>query len=192
MPDTIGRSMKQLLHSDVLFSSVLILSPSGLDGKLNDYGKFLIFDYVVEFAETMSSISQDQESVAFYTSHDLRRTSFVAERFLGLLLRDSLLIFSGSIPNLSLDSDPRSAPLGIYNCSVGDKVNRARRCLNLLEGILVWLGKRFGLSAPLNDFRTNSRAVRQSLEARYANWNSNLNIGLDYAFSGGSLYGPAS
>ena len=190
MPDQIDKSMKQLLHCDVLFSSILILSPSGLDGKLNEYGKFLIFDYAFEYAETMSSISQDQEKVAFYTSHDLLRTSVVAERFLGLLLQDSNLIFSGIVPNLPQDSDPWSAPPGIYSCGVSEKVNRARRCVNLFERILEWLGPRFGLSSPLNEFKVNSRLVRQLLEAGYANWDGSLNVSLDYAFPRAPLFGP--
>ena len=190
MPDQIEKSMKRLLHCDVLFSSILILSPSGLDGKLNEYGKFLIFDYAFEYAETMSSISQDQEKVAFYTSHDLLRTSFVAERFLSLLLQDSDLIFSGIVPNLPRDSDPWSAPPGIYSCGVGEKVNRASRCLNLLERILEWLGPRFGLSSQLNEFKVNSRLVRQLLEAGYPNWDGSLNVSLDYAFPRAPMFGP--
>ena len=189
LPDVIVHSMKQLLRCDVLFSSILILSPTGLKGTLNEYGKILIFEYAFEYAETMSSISQDQGKVSFYTSHDLLRTSYVADRFLDLLLKDSGILFSGLVPVTPLNSPARADVPGISGCGLGEMVNRSRRCLNLLERAFEWLGPRFGLPAHLNEFRVKSRTVRQSLEAGYTNWNATPRAGLGVDFQGGLMYG---
>lgn len=191
IPNQIDGPLRKLLLCDVLFSSVLILSPSGLDGKLNEYGKFLIFDYTSKYAETMSSISHDHGKAAFYTSHDLLRTSFVAERFLSLLLQDSKLIFSGVVPSLPRHFGPWSAHPGIYNLGTLERVNRASRCLDLLEEILEWLGPSFGLSAPLNEFKVNSMLVRQLLESSYANWDGSINGNLD-ALLGAPTFAPTN
>ena len=190
LPDVIVSSIKQLLRCDVLFSSILVMSPTGLKGSLSHYGKFLIFEYAFEFAEIMSSINQDQNKVSFYTSHDLLRTSYVATRFLDLLLQDSNLLFSGIVPIAPSNSPHTSDIPGISRCGVGEMVNRSRRCLNLMERVFEWMGPRFGLSGPLNDFKVKSRTVRQSLEAGYTNWNSNPNIGRGFAVAGGPMYGP--
>ena len=189
LPDVIVHSMKQLLRCDVLFSSILILSPTGLEGTLSGYGKILIFEYAFEYAEIMSSISQDQGRVSFYTSHDLLRTSYVADRFLDLLLKDSALLFSGLVPVVPPKSPARSDVPGISGCGVGEMVNRSRRCLNLLERVFEWLGPRFGLPAHLNEFRGKSRSVRQSLEAGYTNSNTNASAGLGFDFQGIPMYG---
>lgn len=189
LPDVIVHSMKQLFRCDVLFSSILILSPTGLKGTLSEYGKILIFEYAFEYAEIMSSISQDQGKVSFYTTHDLLRTSYVADRFLDLLLKDSTRLFSGLVPVIPLNSPAVDDVPGISGCGLGEMVNRSRRCLNLLERVFEWLGPRFGLPAHLNEFRVKSRMVRQSLEAGYTNWNANPRAGLGVNLQGGTMYG---
>lgn len=176
LPDYMNKSLKKLLQSDVLYSSILILLPPELVGTLCGYGTFLIFEYAVEYADLMVSIIEDQESFVFHTSNDILRASFVAERLIDILLDDSALLFSGVIPRAPPDSIPASGPSTIPARTIGEMVNRAHRCLAQLEKILEHLGPRYGYPEPLSDFKARSSDLRRSLQAIYDNWNRNLGV----------------
>jgi len=179
LTDQIKRPIKILFRGDLLFSSILIMSPTGPAGTLNEYGKFLIFEYTVEYAELMCTVNVDPDQCILYTSHDVLRASFVARRFLTLLMDDSTLLFGDIMPRDQLLSQGGSPPLPApllttFTRGVGEMVKRAHECLNLLERALEDLGSKTGNFSPLKEFRANSRRVRQSLPlAGYPNWNGN-------------------
>lgn len=150
LTDQIGRPIKNLLRGDLLFSSILIMSPTGLVGTLNDHGKFLIFEYTVEHAELMCTMSRDSEQSVLHTSHDVLRVAFIARRFLGLLLDDSALLFGDVMPRDPLQPRGRSPPLpaplvATFTRGVEDMVKRAHDCINLLEKALEDLGSKVRL-----------------------------------------------
>jgi len=176
LPDHIEKPHKQIFRSDVLYSSILILSPTALVGKLSDYGKFLIFEYAAEYAELMASTSGDQEHFVFFTYHDLLRTYFVAKRLISTLLSDTTLFFGGVIPGAPAHSIPPSGPSEIPARTVGEMVNKAHRSLNQSERILEFLGPRYGYLGPLSRFKTQSSELRHTLQAIYDNWSRSLSV----------------
>ena len=171
LPNQIKSPIRKLLRCEALYSSILILSPPDLDDDLTDYGKYLIFEYAVEYADLMSSIGSDAEQFAFYTSHDMLRASFIVKRFLALLLSDFTLFFGSSIsgpPPQALTSS--GAPV-LQHRTVGEMLSRAYKCLNLYDKILEYLELRFGYTDPLKEFRVQSSSVRQLLKSSYDKWN---------------------
>lgn len=171
LPNEIKSPIRKLLRCEALYSSILILSPPDLDDDLKDYGKYLIFEYAVEYADLMSSIGSDVEQFAFYTSHDMLRASFIVKRFLALLLSDFTLFFGSSIsgpPPQTLTSS--GAPV-LQHRTVGEMLSRAYNCLNLYDKILEYLELRFGYTDPLKEFRVQSSSVRQLLKSSYDKWN---------------------
>lgn len=171
LPDQIKNPIKKLLRCEALYSSILILSPPDLDDDVTNYGKFLIFEYAVEYADLMSSVGSDAEEFAFYTSHDMLRASFVVKRLLALLMSDFALFFGSSTsrpPPQALTSS--GAPV-LQHRTVGEMLSRAYNCLNLWDKTLEYLGLRFGYTDPLKEFRVQSNDLRRLLKASYDKWN---------------------
>ena len=174
LPGQIKVPIKKLLRCEALYSSILILSPSDLDEDISDYGKFLIFEYAIEYADLMSTVGSDAEQFAFYTSLDMLRTSFIVKRFLRLLLSDSTLFFGSSISRPPLHVPTSSGAPVIQRRTVGEMLGRAHNCLNLCDKILEYLELRFGYTDPLKEFRVQSNHVRNLIQASYDEWNRSL------------------
>ena len=173
LPNQIKTPIKKPLRCEALYSSILILSPPDLDDDLTDYGKFLIFEFAVEYADLMSSVGSDADNFAFYTSHDMLRTSFVVKRLLALLQRDFALFFGSSISRPPPQAPTSSGAPVLPHRTVGEMLSRAYNCLNLCDKTLEYLGLRFGYSDPLKEFRVQSSDVRQLLKGSYDKWNRN-------------------
>lgn len=173
MPDQIKSPIRKLLRCEALYSSILILSPPDLEDDLTDYGKFLIFEYAVEYADLMSCVGSDAEQFAFYTSHDMLRASFVVKRLLALLLSDFALFFGSSISRPPPQALTSSEVPVLQHRTVGEMLSRAYNCLNLCDKTLEYLGPRFGYTDPLKEFRVQSSDVRQLLKTSYDKWNRN-------------------
>lgn len=191
LPDQIKDPIKKLLRCETLYSSILILSPPDLDDDVTDYGKFLILEYAIEYADLMSSVGSDAEQFAFYTSHDMLRASFVVKRLLALLLSDFALFFGSSAlrpPPQALTSS--GAPV-LQHWTVGEMLSRTYKCLNLWDKVLEYLGLRFGYTDPLKEFRVQSSDVRRLLETSYDEWNRKpRTTGHDRYTSAGSSMDP--
>lgn len=175
LPNQIKSPIRKLLRCEALYSSVLILSPPDLDDDLTDYGKYLIFEYAVEYADLMSSIGNDSEQFAFYTSHDMLRASFIVKRFLALLLSDFNLFFgsnSSRPPPQALVSS--GAPV-LQHRTIRERLSKAHNCLHLYDKTLEYLELRFGYTDPLKEFRVRSSTVRQLLKSSYENWSRSPN-----------------
>ena len=184
------RPIRKLFRTDVLYSSILILSPPHLCEMLGDYSKFLIFEYAAEYAELMASISKDQERFAFYTYYDALAASFVAKRLTHTLYASSAILFSDSVPVASSSSFPPLGPSTIPARNVGERVNKAYACLTQLEEALGFLGPMYGYPKMLHDFGAQLVGIRHKLQTIYDNWNRNLGISrTQYVYSGGPIHG---
>ena len=162
-----------LFRSNTLYSSILILSPD-LEGTLCDYGKFLIFEYAVEYADIVASMSVDSKRFAFLTYYDALAVTFVGDRLIRMLYTDSAVLFSNTIAQAPPTSIPRNGPSIIPARTVGERVNRAHRCLTQIERTLGQLGPRFGYPEPLNEFKAQSSGIRHLLQNTYDRWNRSL------------------
>lgn len=176
LPDHIQKPHRKIFLSDVLYSSILILSPPNLVGKLCDYGKFLIFEYTAEYAESMVSISGDQEHFTSLTYHDKLRASFVAQRLVCAILNDSTLLFGGIVPKAPPDSIPPSGPSTIPARTVGEMVHKAHRCLDQLERTLEFLEPRYGNAESLSECKAQSSDMRHTLKAIHDSWSRSLGV----------------
>ena len=176
LPDPSMRPIRNLFHADVLYSSVLILSPPDLIDTLCDYGKFLIFEYTTEYATLMVSISRDHERSAFSSYHDALAVSFVAESLTYMLYSYSRVLFRDTVPQAPMNSVPPLGPATIPARTVGERINRAYGCLTQLEETMEYLGPRYGYCEPLNNFRSRCDGIRRELQAIYDNWNQHLGV----------------
>ena len=173
LPNVILRPMKQLLRSEVLYGCIVVLSPPG-SIKINTYGTALLFNYAVEYAEIMSAVDGDLNNFAFCTSNDLIRASHVAERFLRVLAEKPTRLLDEGMPESSPSSSGSATPPSLPTWNVGDVLERALTCLDMLEQTLDHLGQRFDNPIPLTEYRMKSNGLRPMLSFRREQWSLRL------------------
>lgn len=171
LPNVIRKPMKKLLRSELLFGSILILSPPGLSSSLKSYGKALLFSYACEFADNMSSINGDEEKFAFYNSHDILRTSFVAGRFLAVLRDGSGQFLDGAIPEAPSPGSGSVLPPSLPNWKTDEILNKALSCLDRLDKTLEHLSIRYDYPEPWKEFKDDSKMLKEMLFRRRQTWN---------------------
>lgn len=176
LPEHMQKPLKRAFRCDVLYTSVLILSPPYLEGDFYDYGKFLIFEYAAEYAELMVWVICNQECLVLSTYHDLLRTSFIAERLISTLFNNTRLLFRGITPPIPLDSVPLSGPSTLPTRTIGEMVNKTYRCLDQLMRTMELLGPKYGYSEALAKFKVESSELRHTLQVIYDNWNKSIGV----------------
>lgn len=173
LPNVILRPMKQLLRSEVLYGCIIVLSPPG-SIMTNPYGTALLFSYAVEYAEIMSTADGDLNNFAFCTSNDLIRASHVADRFLRVLTEQPSRLLDEGMPMFSPSSSGSVTPPSLPEWTLGDVLERAMTCLDMLEQTLENLGQRFDNASSLADYRIKSNGVRAILSFRRKQWGLRL------------------
>ncbi len=148
MPNTIKEPIRRLIHSDLLYSNILVLSPPGLRGPLPEHGKALIFDCATTFAELTSRVHEDLAEFAFWTFHDLQRAAYVSSRFLDILEEDPNPLSNVVAPQSLQDAEPITALPNLRSERPEQMVNRAISCLDSLDKTLESFGTRFGELGP--------------------------------------------
>lgn len=170
IPDMINKPIKRLLKCELLYGSILILSPPGLVGTLNPYGNALLFCYACEYAKIMLSISGEQEKSAFCTSYDLLRVSLVARQFIAIF-RDGLALFLDDITPVPPSSSSGCLPPPPIPILKSHQVlNDAVGCLDRLDKILEHLAVRYDSRDRLTDYRNDSKGVKEMLCYRLDAW----------------------
>ena len=79
LPSGSDEPMGKLLHSKILFTNVLLLSPPQHSDLYCDYGSALIFHYATEDAQIMVDANGEQERSRFYTSRKVLHVAFMAQ-----------------------------------------------------------------------------------------------------------------
>ena len=179
LPSDCAAPLREAFRADVLFSGILILSPP-LQGKLCEYGKFMIFEYGSEYADLMTSMVKDDEGQALITYQDFLRAVVVSDRFVELLYNDTGALFNGTVPSAPSETIP---PTTIPERNVGEMVNKAHRCLDQFEKTFEYLGQKYGYSDSRDTFKAKAQVVRRSLKGIYDWWMKNLGVSRNHYLS---------
>lgn len=168
LPQSIPRPSRMLFLSEVLYVDILFLSAPGTAEPSSEHINATLFEYAVQYAEAMSIITRGSEELAFYTSHDVLRASFVASRFLDVLESGSTYLFSG----LSIDY-PSSTAAEVLphprrpDRAVEDMVQLAFSTIALLDKILEVLCVRYGYTEPWQEYHSRSLASLNMLQSHW-------------------------
>lgn len=163
IPVMIEEPIKRLLQCELLYGSILILSPPGLLDTLNAYGQAMLFCYACEYTEIMLSMSEEQEKFAFYTSCDLLRVYLVARQFIAIFRDGPAHFIDGVTPVLPSFSSGCLPPPPIPILKSRQVLNDAVRCLDGLDKLLKHLGVRYGNTDRWKEHRNNSKGVKEML-----------------------------
>ena len=167
------------IHSrcEILYSNVLMLTPPNWLDNLPTYGKALVLQYALEYSDSIhSAINDVSEGFGFYTSHDLLRASFVAQRFVTLLMRDYELFLSAFVPSLSpaapgsvaspdvaVSGPSLSLPPLSKNSNSG-QLARIYESLERFETAIDYFCLKYGYTDSLHEYQMSSRSLKQNLE----------------------------
>ena len=170
LPNSIMKSLKNLFRSEMLYSSILLISPLKKAGevcKVCEYGKALIFEYAVDYAKTMQLICEGTKEFAICTSLDMLRASFVTGRLLDVLQDGSTYIFDAIIPQLPPTSSSSRTPPPLSNPTLEPNLDRAIDCIQRMVKVLGLLEEKFGRFGICGDAKAKSVTVLQDLYARH-------------------------
>ena len=167
LPLSIARPLRALFKSELLYVNVLILSAPGAAALFHGNGDAALFENVVQYADITSSLIQNSEEFAFYTSHDVLRASYIGCRFLDVLEAGGPSLFqrlSGQSVLRGTGPPPPSPSYRGAKESIGSAINTIER----LDKILKHLCLQYGYSEPWREFRSRSHVQTDMLQSSWA------------------------
>ena len=157
LPQSISRPSRMLFLSEVLYVDILFLSAPGTPDLSSEHINATVFEYAVQYAEAMSVITRSSEELAFYTSHDVLRASFVALRFLDVLEAGGTYLFSGLL------TEPPSSTAAVIlphprrpDRAGEDMVQVAIGAIAILDKVLEILCVQYGYTEPWQEYHSRS------------------------------------
>ncbi|KAG6014741.1 hypothetical protein E4U43_006201 [Claviceps pusilla] len=96
LPGTLPVDIRQMFEQELRYSYVYCLAPSNKAPHITDYTRLLIFEYSLEYLNTMYEIAYSGLHAALYTYHDALKVYFMANQFLAVLRDAQDLILSGA------------------------------------------------------------------------------------------------
>ena len=169
----VNQALRHHAHFEILFSNILMLTPPNWVDEMPEQGKFLLFRYAKAYADQIySSIKNGAEIVGLYSSHDLLRASFVAQRVVNLLQSHYPLLISASVPSLSPAAPEVVATPSVetdwavpnlhqpLSSNISEQLLHIYDCLRHLEVAIQYFGSKYGYTDPLNEFQMESNKLK--------------------------------
>ena len=165
LPESLSASQRALFQSETLYFKNLILSAPKAGRSAEPYCNAMAFEYTVQYAEKTSSITRHSHQLAFYTSHDLLRASYIAIHFLEILENAITTLLSRRIDQHLTEGASNEMPLPLppYR-GPEDVIETALGTIGLLDEILEDLCVQFGYSDPWQEFHTRSLSSLNMLQ----------------------------
>ena len=190
LPTSIANPLRNVLRCEMLFGSILLISPPQKAGdvcKVCRYGQALLFEYAVEYVETMQIICESGHGFPFCTSLDILRVSYTARSFLDILQESFDYISLSTIPEppLSPPCEGRPPPLPI--AAAEPKLDRAIAGVQRMINVMNLLEGRFGNAANFGNLRADGASALQNLHTRGSRPSWDPLHGTSYISSLGSL-----
>lgn len=162
-PNLLPRYFPMLYKLELLYTNVMILSPTSQYSTLCDYDKVLLFDRCIQYIAELHRILQNDTWLPYMTFLDIQRAYQVGLRFTDLLARDFDLVLSPSVPELPPLPYETLIPPALEVDRTINCQGRAVECLFRTQSILQ-LGVRKWKSPALFDaFQEHSTWLRGQL-----------------------------
>lgn len=151
-------SMRHKLHSEVLYCSLLFIWPPSFYVEVDQYGRALTYDYATGYIKHTWMLCTSP-SFAFCTSLDVKRASYVAQKFVGILDRNTMASFASHsqlIPPVPQNPSSRPPQLTRY---IEADLQKVIHFLEQMTQILQILGEKFGDLRSYDAFRKSSAGL---------------------------------
>ena len=157
----ISLPLQHLFRSEILYSSILLIWPQGSLASVCPYGRALVFQYAIDYADTTWKMLTFSNAT-FCTSLDILRAFFVGQRLLGTVQKDSP-IFHRAPPQLPPIRHDMVQPPSLIERDPAASIENAIQSIQLLSQILRLLGQKFGYSTAHSKFESESVSVLEIL-----------------------------
>ncbi len=148
---TMPAHLHRFFELDLFYSYVYVLSPSPRVPTIHPFAQRLIFEYCMRYAEMMTDLISDPAYTAPLTFYDAMRVYMTGRQFLDVLLHNTDMLLSGTIPPHP-EVKPTTAPpppVPVPRLPPGQTVQhfniiRSINCITQITTCLERLGVRFG------------------------------------------------
>lgn len=162
-----------LYRLELLYTNIILLSPSTRYPLLCDYNKALLFDRCMDFISQIHQVLENPSILPFLSFLDITRVQQVGHLFVQVLIEDFDFLLSPVVPN------PPPVPAGTPDPPIlaeEDRINcrpRALRCLTYVRDLLQYSARKWDLRRPLDEFERESAPLGKMLREGPANYGIN-------------------
>lgn len=180
-----------LYRLELLYTIIILLSPSHRYPTLHDYNKTLLFDRCMDYISQIHQVLENPSALPFLTYLDIQRVHQVGRLFVNVLSCNYDKLISGTVPV------PPSVPAGtpeppvlggedLFNCHA-----RAIRCLSYIRDMLKYCDRKWDMHGHLEQFEGESASVEKTLIDGSMGYMSNQGVYSQDPLSGMPLAGDA-
>lgn len=162
-PETTKSSFGLLYRLELLYCTIVFLSPSFGDPNICDFSRVLLLDRCVDYISQLHQALEQPSSLPFFNVVDIHRARQIGDRLVKILDESFDLLMSNELP------EPPAVPPGTPDppyLAEEDRINcraRVARCLHYIIDILNHGSTRWNLRDELAQFLRDSSGVRQRL-----------------------------
>ncbi|KAE8387869.1 fungal-specific transcription factor domain-containing protein [Aspergillus alliaceus] len=162
-PKNVPNYFPVLYKLELLYTTIMILSPTQEYSRLCDYGIVLLFDRSIQYTTELHRILETRTWLPLVSSLDIQRMYQVSRRLVDILRRNYKLVLSPSVPALpSLFHDIPKPPM-LEVCNGVDCHGRAIECLDHIDTILQYGAGKWELNNLLEGFQQDAASVWKQL-----------------------------
>jgi hypothetical protein len=162
-PKNVPNYFPTLYKLELLYTTVMILSPNQEYSRLCDYGKILLLDRCIQYIAELHHILETQNWLSFISSLDIQRTFQVSRRLVDILRQNYELVLSTPVPVLPPVFHEITKPPMLEVCNSVNCQERALECLDRIQSLLQYGVRKWELNNLLDGFQHDSAAVWKQL-----------------------------
>jgi hypothetical protein len=180
-----------LYRLELLYTIIILLSPSHRYPALHDYNKALLFDRCMDYISQIHQVLENPSALPFLTYLDIQRVHQVGRLFVDVLSENYDQLISTAVPApppvpAGTPDPPVLADEDLFNCHA-----RAIRCLSYIRDLLKYCARKWDLRGHLEQFEVESASVEKTLMDGSMGYMSNQGIYNHDPSSGMPLAGDA-
>ncbi|KAJ5478011.1 hypothetical protein N7530_003520 [Penicillium desertorum] len=152
-----------LYRLELLYTIIILLSPSHRYPTPHDYNKALLFDRCMDYISQIHQVLENPSALPFVTYLDMQRVHQVGRLFVNVLSDNYDQLISAAVPA------PPSVPAGtpeppvldaedLFNCHA-----RAIRCLSYIRDLLKYCDRKWDMHGHLEQFEVESASIEKTL-----------------------------
>ncbi|KAF7588127.1 hypothetical protein BBP40_006127 [Aspergillus hancockii] len=152
-----------LYKLELLYTTVIILSPKQEYSRLCDYGKILLLDRCIQYATELHRVLEMPNWSPSILSLDIQRMYQVSRRLVDILRQNYELVLSASVPVMPPVFNEITKPPMLEVCNSVNCHGRALESLDRIQSVLQFGARKWELNNLLEGFQHDSAAVWKRL-----------------------------
>ncbi|PYI12393.1 hypothetical protein BO78DRAFT_3074 [Aspergillus sclerotiicarbonarius CBS 121057] len=152
-----------LYRLELLYTTVMILSPSDGNPALCDYSKIALFDCCMRYINQLHEVLRNPTWLPFLTFLDIERAYQVAQRFIGDMTDSHDLLLNPSIPALPTVPPEVPEPLILNGEDCMSFYARATECLSQSHNLLQYGARKWEATTIFAEFQQMSELAQRRL-----------------------------